>query len=1181
MSDPQKDFQETCEIQGRSIHPRSSAWVSANAGSGKTYILTRRVIRLLIEQALLGGGKASPEKILCITFTKAAAAEMEQRLYDQLGKLSLCDDQVLADAVKDLGAQGIGEDGLRRVRTLFAQALETPGGLKIQTIHSFCERMLRRFPVEAGLPPGFKVAEEDAREVLGGLLGAAFADPCVASDDRGALDAVAREWPDAQSRNAVLFTLYRSYPYQCAPDGTADADHLLSEIRQGMGLPTEGEPDSWKASLLDPADAPKLEQLYAARDNFNKRLKERADACGAALEVLISDPIAAFDRLADAWISAKGQISYEAELRKELERELPGHAQGIFGLIERVLSVAQMDGTWRAFIRTSNAVRVAWLLGNRYKEHKKRRGIVDFDDLISHALRLLRDVNWAWVQYKLDNGLDHILLDEAQDTSGIQWSILEVFRNEIAAQAGDASRSRTVFVVGDKKQSIYAFQGADAALFAVKRAEMRKRLQGTDFTQEQLFLSFRSSPAILEFVDVLFPGEAASGVSDAEDGEELRHRAFKAELPGIVEVWPMVEKPAKQSIDAWDLPVDSRGEVYPARELAEQICAKIKTLLDPAQRRRLGNGKPIQPGDILILCQRRSDQFREIIRALARHEIPSGGADRIKLKEDIAVQDMLSLLRFSSNHRDDLSLAEALKSPLWGFSDEDLMVLSMNRNGVSLWAQMDRLKGEKSTLSKQCDLAMEQIRRAEAVGAQSGPFAFFSCLLETGRPSGWSRFRARLGQQSDEPLEELLNIALDFGNQESRSLAAFLAHIERLDVDVKKEPAEQSSVVRVMTVHGAKGLEAPIVFIADANYRPSMQKEKTLEIPLLSGNSFQIPRPRTSGPNKEFLTPALSAAEAMQRQKIFDEYRRKLYVAATRAEEELYVCGIESGKRSQKDPADLHELACKPPLAERAWLGLSVEAMRQLGDGVKERKAPWTDATPILRYSFGTPAQADESGTDEQEIPPPPPAWLMMPAPKDQPLRVEFPSAAADGMPLALPARSPRGLSGGQAVARLRGTFIHLLLEKLPEIAPDRREMVAWQLARLQLPGIAQDTQSEWIAEASNVLADRRFAEVFSPLSRAEVPVRGVLEGRHYSGQIDRLFVGETVVQIVDYKTQRPPPEDATDLSPEIANQLRIYAHLLSAIYPGRRVEAAILWTYAPRLMPVSTGLPFDPKATS
>lgn len=1174
MSNPENnDFEQTRKIQARAINPRSSAWVSANAGSGKTYILTRRVIRLLIEQALLGGGKASPEKILCITFTKAAAAEMEQRLYDELGKLSLCDDQALAAAVEALGVQGIGEDGLRRVRTLFAQALETPGGLKIQTIHSFCERILRRFPVEAGLPPGFKVAEEDAKEILGRLLGEAFGDPHLVDEDREALDTVAREWPDTQSRTSVLYTLYRSCQEFNAVSDAAGFTHLLSEIRSGMGLPADGNPDTWKAALFKPEDAPKLELIYEHRAAFKKRLAERAEACGAALAALPSDPISAFNALADAWISASGQVSYEALLRNELEAELPGHTDGIFGLIDRVVAVARMDGTWRAFIRTSKALRVAWNLGNRYAEYKDKRGIVDFDDLIANALGLLRNVDWAWVQYKLDNGLDHILLDEAQDTSDVQWNILEVFRNEIAAQAGDASRLRTVFVVGDKKQSIYAFQGADAALFAKKRADMQERLRETSFTQEQLFLSFRSSPAILTFVDGLFPGEAASGISDGEGEEALRHRAFKADLQGLVEVWPMVEKPAKQSIDAWDLPVDSRGEVYPARELAEQICAKIKGMLNPSLRRRLGNGKPIQPGDILILCQRRSEQFREIIRALARHGIPSGGADRIKLKEDIAVQDMLSLLRFASNHSDDLSLAEALKSPLWGFSDDDLMKIAVNRNGVSLWAQMDRLSGEASALADKCGHALTQIRAAEAAGAQSGPFAFFSHFLETGSPSGWSRFRSRLGQQSDEPLEELLNIALEFGNQESRSLAAFLAHVERLDVDVKKEQAEHASVVRVMTVHGAKGLEAPIVFIADANYRPSMQKEKTLAVPLSSGKIFPIPRPRISAPNMEFLTPALSDADAVQRQKIFDEYRRKLYVAATRAEEELYVCGIESGRRSKKDPADLHELACKPPLAERSWLGLSVGAMSKVVGRAEEREAPWTTAAPILRHEFGAPAIEENPDTDQIRPYAAPPAWLTVPAARDQPLRVEFPSAAADGTPLAVPARSPRGFSGGQEAARLRGTFIHLLLEKLPEIAPAQREDLAWQLARLRLPGIEQVTQSEWIAEALNVMADSRFAEVFSPNSRAEVPVRGVVEGRHYSGQIDRLFVGETVIQIVDYKTQRPPPMDQGDLSPEIANQMRIYAQLLTAIYPGRRVDAAILWTYAPRLMPVSAGL--------
>ncbi len=1128
----QAHIDETTGHQRLAADPAISAFVSANAGSGKTRVLTNRVARLLLDGV-------SPASILCITFTKAAAAEMADRLFKLLGGWALADDAALTKGLNDLS----GEDGrarspaeLSRARRLFAQALETPGGLKIQTIHSFCEGVLKRFPLEAGIPPGFSVI--DAIEARRLARGAAEAVALRIGKDRALGDAFAHLL--SRVKGDVLRALLEEAVTARRRDfALAAHDWSQSAGTVRIALSISGE-ESAKAILRRLASIRPTSDLMRARDGL--------DASGGNPKRYCADPLSRF-------LAAQDDEGRLAALTK-LFIKSDGSPRESFGAaataaidpwIEGFLADTRRDfldqldlyRSLLAYEDTKAFYAVVERISASYAEAKAARAALDFDDLIALTLILLTGKNAAdWVLYKLDQGLDHILLDEAQDTGPDAWDVIERPLAEFLAGAGARPSPRTFFAVGDKKQSIYSFQGADAKLFDGKSIDLGEKIAAAGpFKNLPLKASFRTTAPVLQFVDRVFARHKVfEGVSDAPP----EHHCTREGAAGSVELWPLVPYEKAGQASAWDAPFDQSSAANPKRVLAEAIATTIAGWLETGATLQ-SQGRPIAAGDIMILVQKRGGLFHEMIRALARRGVPVAGPDRLKLVEDQGALDLLSYARAALHEGDDLSLAEVLKSPFFTISEDSLFDLAHAREG-RLWEALLRRQKERPEWSA----AAREIEASRAVALKEGPVAFFMHILETGAPSGWRRIAARLGAPSREPLEEFLRLALDFEAKNPRSLRLFVDAVAASDAEANRESAEAGASVRVMTAHKSKGLEAPIVFILDAHAPPKEASKDLLQI-AEGPKGARVP---LLGIGEGKRAPSLAASAAKKKTAAWDEYRRLLYVAATRAEDRLIVCGHQLGNRSYPESST-------PEM--RTWHALALDAMgpeTETGDerfgGLVRRLASPQTAAPKLKQQHAAPAGAAAAL----------PAFLSAPAPAEKRPRRLSPSMLA-------PETDDAYRPGRREAAFLRGRILHRLLELLPGLDPSQRPEAALRLARR----MGAEAGEALAAEAMRVIEDPQFAPVFAPGGLSEVAIGGAPKGARsglvLSGQIDRLAIGKGRILIVDYKTNRPPPAQLADVAPGYIAQLAAYRALLQEIYPAHEIEAALLWTYDARLMPV------------
>ena len=1147
-------FARTVENQRLAAAPSRSAFVMANAGSGKTRVLTNRVARLLL-------AGAPPQKILCITFTKAAAAEMAERLFDVLGEWALLDDDALAAALAELeGPEGAARSpaALAGARRLFARALETPGGLKIQTIHSFCESVLRRFPLEAGAPPGFAVIEEDETRRM----------------TANALDALARRALEDEALGEATARL--SVPYneqqlrdllgRAANAGLDKSENATTALAVELGVNPDESEDDARAVFLERLSTHDLER---ACDALAQSGGNPAKIAAPALKTYLQarDGRARWAALETLFLTAKGtprdKIATNATDKidpwaKPYLKETQAAFTAALARVKRLT----------LFHDTAAYYRLAGTLAADYAAAKAARAALDFDDLIARAEALFANTENAWVMYKLDYGVDHILIDEAQDTSPAQWRVIEALFADYLSGAGAREENRTFFAVGDMKQSIYSFQGADVSLFREKEQDLGKRLsEVSNYINAPLTLSFRTSEPTLSFVDALFDDtDAAEGLGEFPIPPHGVRREGEA---GLVELWPLTPRPETLAPAPWEAPVDQPAEDHPVKTLSARVA---KTVGDWRKHETLleSKGRPIAPGDVMILVQSRGPLFEEIIRRLAQAGAPVAGADRLRLLEDPAVEDLLSCARWALSSNDDLSLAEALKSPLFGFDDDnDLFPLAYERaSGETLWASLSTRAGEKEAWEQ----TAAQLRTARSVGLTQGPYAFLSHILETGAPSGRRRFYERLTQSSRDAIDEMLRQALSFENANPRSLRAFTRWFETNAGDIKREMERADDAVRVMTVHGAKGLEANIVFLIDAHRGPQIRSGPVIEN--AADGSPHTPHPLLTVPATRDVDAVAKAVEDKKR-KDYEEYRRLLYVAATRARDRLYICGVQSG--ADRDPR-------AKPTEVKSWHALAQDAFDRLEERANARvetgAAPfWDNASEALRrFSLGQSAAVPERREDASPAPVETPPWLFADAETETaPLRLAPSRLAGEEDAVGPAPRSPAYSPTRAPDKYFRGRILHRLLELLPDVAAENRKDAAERLLERLAPEIGAGERAEWRDEALAVLNDPVFAPVFAPGSRAEVAIagapKGVKDGVIVSGQIDRLAIDGDAILIVDYKTNRPPPQDIADADPAYIAQLAAYRGLLQEIYPNHQIRSALVWTYEARLMPVPNAM--------
>ena len=1143
-------LEETTRNQRKAASPARSAFVMANAGSGKTRVLTNRVARLLL-------ANVDPEKILCITFTKAAAAEMAERLFNVLGEWALYDDHRLRDALADLegpGAPVRDDAALAAARRLFARALETPGGLKIQTIHSFCESALRRFPIEAGAPPGFTVLEDaEARRLIEDALNAlarrALGDETIDTDLRRL--GLARN--EQQLRELLNRAAAGRLDVEAALRRHGGVTGLVEALATILGVEPGQTEHAVQQAFIDALSRHDLERAAEALLQSGGNPAKLAVHVQAFLDAeTLNDQWAALDAL---FLTAAGSprkqlVSKATDKADPWARDYLGRTQGAF--------VEAMQAARALALVHDNAAyyRLAQQVIETYAAAKAARAALDFDDLIARALALFQNTDNAWVMYKLDYGVDHILIDEAQDTSPAQWAVIEALFADYLSGAGARSDPRSFFAVGDMKQSIYSFQGADVALFREKELDLGKRLEAVaDYDNVPLTLSFRTTAPVLRFVDEAFNDRAAA--EGLGDYPIPRHGVQRENEAGLVELWPLTPRPETEKPNPWDAPVDAPGADHPVKTLSARIAATVADWLKTGAVLET-QGRAIAPGDVMILVQSRGALFEEIIRRLTAAGVSVAGADRLRLLEDPAIEDLVSYARAALFEQDDLSLAEVLKSPLFEFDDDaDLFPLACHRApGQSLWASLTARAAEKSEWAR----AAEEIAAARTVGRKEGPYAFLCHILEAdAKRSGRKRFHERLGRAARDGVDEMLRQALHYENTHARSLRGFVDWFEQNAGDIKREMEHAGDAVRVMTTHGAKGLEANIVFLIDAHRTPRAVSESVLHLaePEGAGKLGVV-----AGPASQDITHT-EEARAEKKRRDYEEYRRLFYVAATRARDRLYICGVEDGRKGAAGGKDA---------SVKSWHALAQDAFDRLADDVEDGAEPfWASGdAPLKRLAAPQLAYVKARPEAEAPAPPPPaPPWLFQQAaPERAPRRIA---------PSRLVGESDAGAESETVYAPttgrdryFRGRTLHRLLELLPDVDPAQRPAAADRLL-LMLAGDTPDaTRAAWREEVLTVLNDPKFGAVFAPGSRAEVAVAGRPKGAppdmRISGQIDRLAIGDRDVLIVDYKTNRPPPDDIRRANPAYIAQLAAYRALLQEIYPGHEIRCALLWTYAARL---------------
>ncbi len=1132
------------EKQRLATRPEQSAWVVANAGTGKTKVLTDRVTRLLLAEV-------KPERILCLTFTKAAAAEMRNRLASRLGIWAMADEATLDKEIAKLIDRPPEPAERTIARRLFARVLDAPGGINILTIHAFCQALLKRFPLEAGVAPGFEVLDEaDAAALLR-----------QAQDEQ--VEALARDDAPAALRDAlaavankVSITEYAELMGKLLGERAWLLERIGSEKSLAQFRRRLARKLGCDKPIVSSPDEKSLRLAVGALAGGGKTDAARGKLIAAWLDA--TDRTAAMADYAPAFFTGTGEIR-KTLASKAAVKAMVDIVDVLTAEAER-LQVALNHAAGCALVElTVSLLQLGVDITERYGRAKRRRSTLDYDDLIVATRRLLAtSASAAWVLYKLDGGIDHVLVDEAQDTNPDQWEVIASLTDEFFSGESAVDRDRTIFAVGDTKQSIFGFQRADPR----KLAEMRDSFQTKialirrAFVPVELTVSFRSTPAVLDAVDWVFSQpDTAKGL--VEDGGEVVHLASRKEAPGLVELWPLVqgEEQEADTADVTATRAQLTSSIDPHQRLARITALHIKGLIGVEKRAK--DGTPLHAGHFMVLVRRRNEFVGALVQQLKRAGVGVAGVDRLNLGEELAIQDLLAMARFVLLPQDDLNLACLLKSPLIGLDEDQLFTLAYDRKG-HLWRSLREKKASDPEFARAHEILSRWLARAD----YTTPFDFFAQAL--GPEHGRRKLLERLGREASDPIDELLARALQYQRAEAGSLQGFLRWFEEGGGEIKRDlDANRRPEVRILTVHASKGLQAPVVYLPDTTRVPR-DGERILPEPK---NLTRLWLPRTDDAND-----AARTWRTEVRERLLEEQNRLLYVAMTRAEDRLYVSGYINSRR--QDQGCWYDRI-------KAGLAASVETEIPFE---RVRAAPidfdFTTLDPTAGWAgdgFRLANEGQVPEIDEPELALEATVKLEAWATKQAPPEADPPTPLAPSQPLPDEAADePRAFSpasSGDARRWKRGLLLHDLLRHLPGLPPPERAATATRFLAHPAHGLTPEEIADWSKEALAVTEAPAHAALFAPGSRAEVPLIGTVRTARgtftVSGQVDRLAVTDKEVLIVDYKTNRPPPAAADGVALAYRRQLALYRALLQQIYPGRTVRSFLLWTAAPKLMEI------------
>lgn len=1144
--------------QRRASDPAASAWVAANAGSGKTYVLVQRILRLLLDGT-------EPSRMLALTYTKAAAANMANRVFKELAEWVRLSDSDLAQKIRKLDGQDPSAIRLAQARRLFARAIETPGGIKIQTIHAFCERLLHLVPFEANVAARFDVLDEQKQNAL---IAGAISETlrransgidrdltlglALISDEAGesGFDKVLKA---AQAQRANL----RRIGFERFSSGAIER-----KLRKTLGLSEEETSEHFRQQIYtgripDTDCARIVALLFEGSPNDLKR--------GAALKASlgVQDFKIWLDSYGDVFFTKDGVPRDDKSLATKALHELYPEIRTRLSIErDRLEMVQNRLFASEAYERTLALLRVVDGIFRTYDHQKVRLGYLDFDDLIERTLALLERADAQWVLYKLDHGIDHILIDEAQDTSPDQWEILKRIAGEFFDGHSARNFVRTVFAVGDPKQSIYSFQGADPTAFSQTRDFFGKKINALNsavdgrqfgFHDEKLTLSFRSTPDVLKAVDRIFSDPARfKGLESEPVATSHETRRFRA--PGLVEIWPYLKNEKTSEARSWAEPLDTVNRRSSSMRLAQQVAGHIRALIAPDAVHCIEDidssgakaARKIRAGDIMVLVRSRNSFFDAVIRALKDVGVPVAGADRLKLTEHIAIMDLMALGRAVLSSEDDLTLAALLRSPLMDVSEEKLCALANNRIG----SLRDALSSQAENLG--LSEVKERLDRWQELSSRLGPFGFFATVL--GPDRGRQVLVQRLGPEAGDAIDTFLSLALDHERMQTPSLHRFLTLLGEADLSVKRDMDAARNEVRVMTVHGAKGLEAPIVYLPDTCGAAVQSGGQPLLWSVEEGETG-VKIPIWSPSKKRTDNDYIASLREESQDKIHDEHRRLLYVALTRPRDRLYIGGFVGAREPPKD----------------CWYKLIEEGLSGLLKAVSDPDAP----EGALRLQSHELPMEGAAGAAPAPSVAEAPEWLYRKADPEQealpPLRPSSALGAADAPDRPLDNAFARD-------ARRRGKLVHALLQTLPELPAEKRADVAHVLLKARGTWLDEAQQGHLAREVVTLIGAPELSALFGPESKAEIAVSGSVmlgEGqkRDISAQIDRLAVTKDAVFIADYKTATRAPERLEDIPETYIAQLALYRALLVPVYPDRRVVCLLVYTAGPRVFTLSDAL--------
>ncbi|WP_046864073.1 double-strand break repair helicase AddA [Microvirga massiliensis] len=1122
--------------QRRAANPTASAWVSANAGSGKTKVLSDRVLRLML-------AGTAPGRILCLTFTKAAAANMAIRIFERLGRWVTLPEEALTTELAALEGRPPSRHEIRQARRLFARAVETPGGLKIDTLHAFCERILHMVPFEANVPARFSILDdEQANELLEEALETVLsrASDSRRGDGRAGAEALSASYAAVSAltsgrdlndlvRNAVR----QRWLFQGKEGITASLEGLRAALGLAEGTNAASVRRRMMTEGLPPAEWTAIGRVLL--ESRNKTDRERGQTlCAAAVASTDEDRLQQYRSF---FFKKDGEPRAESTLvTKAVDSDLKAR------LLAEQSRLADLDDGLRAaeaFERTAALFTLAAEIRTEIERRKARLGALDFDDLIARTLALLSRGDAAWILYKLDRGVDHILIDEAQDTNPDQWRILRLITEDFTAGLGaTADRVRTVFAVGDPKQSIYGFQGAEPREFEASRRYWRKAVTGAQLTFEEvpLQVSWRSCRAVLRAVDATFGIEPHLRGLSFDEGFRGTEHDTTVEAPGCVELWP-IERPAQRDDpEAWTLPVDEPLPTSPPVVVAQRIARAVRSWIHEGDR----FGRRARPGDILVLVKKRGPAFLAVIRALRQAGVPVAGADRLDIGKHIAVQDLVAVGRAALLPDDDLSLAAAAKSPLVGLDDDDLIRIAATREETeSFAAALHRHAdaGEEAALrATQALASWRELARAH------GPFGFYATLLGPG--GGRRAFVARLGSEAGDAIDAFLCMAHQAEQVDAPSLTTFLTRFDDAEHEVKRDLDATGDEVRVMTVHGAKGLEAPIVVLIDG-CQIDGPSDPLLPIARHAETGQAIPVWCTSTKQD---SQAIREAREQHRLRGLEEHNRLLYVAMTRAKERLVIAPYMTSHRATP---------------EEAWCAMIRRGLAEKLGAETPTEAPYGPVDLHFEdEAFGAASAAAEQVLQPLDIDPP--DWLSEAVSRPMGERSFLsPSQAAQR-----PASSSRTSQQASPAARLRGTLVHALLEHLPTVEPPLRREVGQRYLAARAPRLSERERSWILGDVLTVMEDPELAPLFGTGSRAEVAITGTVMTasgpQPVLGQIDRLAVAADAVLLADFKSTRQLPDPDEALPDSQVLQLALYRQLLQELHPAKPVRALLVYTRGP-----------------